>query len=130
MIFWLEKHNKISWVITILIATIIFYLSSISFWITQKKGIGFETTIYHFYAFFFLSLFLLISLIKGNKNNKKLILSSIIISIVYAITDEIHQLFVPGRTFALYDILIDSAGVLLAGYLYLSFLLGRKKHIN
>jgi VanZ family protein len=127
MIFWFEKHNKISWIITILIAIVIFYLSSLSFEITQEKGVGFETTIYHFYAFFFLSLFLLISLIKGNKINLNVILIAMILSIVYAISDEIHQLFVPGRTFTIFDILTDSAGILLAGYLYLKIILGKKE---
>ena len=36
------------------------------------------------------------------------------IAIGYAITDEIHQSFVEGRHGAIVDVLIDSAGVLLA----------------
>ena len=36
------------------------------------------------------------------------------IAIGYAITDEIHQSFVDGRHAALQDVLIDSAGVLIA----------------
>lgn len=37
---------------------------------------------------------------------------------VYAVTDEIHQLFVPGRAGLITDVMIDSAGVL-AGILFL-----------
>ena len=37
---------------------------------------------------------------------------SVGICICYAISDEIHQLFVPGRSFQLSDILTDTAGIL------------------
>ena len=33
-------------------------------------------------------------------------------STLYAVTDEVHQIFVPGRTFLVGDIFIDSGGVL------------------
>lgn len=36
-----------------------------------------------------------------------------LIGTAYAITDEFHQLFVPGRTYSAIDVCIDSAGVLL-----------------
>lgn len=39
---------------------------------------------------------------------------AIIYALAYAFTDEIHQLFVPGRTGMLRDILIDSLGISLA----------------
>ena len=34
-------------------------------------------------------------------------------TVVYAVTDEIHQIFVPGRAFQLSDILVDSTGALI-----------------
>ncbi len=34
-------------------------------------------------------------------------------TVLYAITDEIHQIFVPGRAFQISDILVDSTGALL-----------------
>lgn len=124
MIFWFEKHNKLSWIITILIAFFIFYISSLSFESAPSGGFGYKTIMYHFYAFFFFSIFLFISLIKGKKKN--LIFICFVLSIFYAISDEIHQVFVPNRSFAIFDILIDSTGVLLAGYLYLSVLSSKK----
>lgn len=39
---------------------------------------------------------------------------AILISLFYAFTDEIHQLFVPGRGGQLKDVAIDSVGILLA----------------
>jgi len=116
MINWLEKHNKISWTITIIIAIIIFTLSSISFK-SSSNLFELKTITYHFFAFFFLSLFLSISLTKGKKTN--LLLLSIIISILYSISDEIHQLFVPNRYFTISDILTDTVGILTSTFIYL-----------
>lgn len=51
----------------------------------------------------------------------------------YAITDEIHQLFVPGRAFQLIDILVDSAGALIgviASLIILKLILFIKKRGN
>lgn len=45
-----------------------------------------------------------------NKSVKK----AVAISIIYAATDEIHQLYVPGRSGALSDVWIDSIGVFLS----------------
>lgn len=45
--------------------------------------------------------------------NKRKMIYSFIIGGVYAITDELHQLFIPGRSCELRDVCIDSSGVLL-----------------
>ena len=120
IIQWFEKHNKISWVITIFIAIIIFYLSSQTF-PQGAPGPEFplKAIIYHFFAFFFFNAFLMISIIKGKKQNKKLILITIFISILYAFSDEFHQYFVPGRSSTISDVLIDTTGILFATIIYL-----------
>ena len=38
---------------------------------------------------------------------------SILFSCIYALTDEIHQIFVPDRAFQLTDFAVDSAGIIL-----------------
>ena len=118
MLTYLEKHTKLSISITILIAITIFYLSSQTF---PQGAPGPDFTlkpiIYHFLAFATLNLFLLISITKGK--NKSLILTAITIAILYAISDEIHQLFVPGRHGSISDILIDTIGILTATIIYL-----------
>ena len=43
-------------------------------------------------------------------NIKKKISLSIIVTTLYAISDEIHQIFIPSRTAAITDILIDVSG--------------------
>lgn len=51
-------------------------------------------------------------------SNKRKIIQSGIIGIVYAITDEIHQLFVPGRSGRILDVGIDSLGVITGIIIY------------
>jgi VanZ family protein len=116
---WFEKHNKISWIFTIIIALTIFYLSSLSF-PQGSPGIEFslKPVLYHFFAFFFFNAFLMMSITKGKLKNKKLLFLAIIISITYAILDECHQYFVPGRACTLNDIIIDSLGILTASFIY------------
>jgi VanZ family protein len=38
--------------------------------------------------------------------------AALLITIAYAVTDELHQLFVPGRSGDVYDLMADSAGAL------------------
>ena len=64
----------------------------------------------HFSEYFILGL-LLINLFK---NNKKKYLYTEVIGIIYAISDEIHQLFVPGRSGKIMDIIIDNTGIIIA----------------
>lgn len=50
-------------------------------------------------------------------SNKKRIIYSLALCAVYAITDEIHQYFVPGRSCEIRDMLIDSSGALLGVFI-------------
>ena len=43
-------------------------------------------------------------------------LPAVAIGIAYAVTDEVHQAFVPGRQGAVMDVLIDAVGVLIGVY--------------
>ncbi len=69
--------------------------------------------IYHFTIFFALSFFLTLSL-KSKKLDIKTIVFVFLISLFYAISDEIHQLFVLGRVADIKDVLVDMAGIALA----------------
>lgn len=48
-----------------------------------------------------------------NMKQKSKILTSLIIGIIYASSDEIHQSFTPGRSPMITDVLIDTLGVCL-----------------
>lgn len=44
----------------------------------------------------------------------KYLLISLFISVMYSISDEIHQRFVPGRSGNMFDVMIDSIGIVVA----------------
>lgn len=54
-------------------------------------------------------------------NIKHIILASIIVCLLYSITDEVHQLFIKGRSGEVRDVLIDTAGSLVGIYSYYIF---------
>jgi VanZ family protein len=118
MIKWLEKNRGISLIITFLIAIEIFYFSSL-LGVTGTGGNIWFSRIYHFSVFFLFSFFFFAT-IKGHKEIKiKHILIVIIISIVYGIVDEVHQLFVPLRCFSIKDILTNTLGIFSSIIIYL-----------
>ena len=55
-------------------------------------------------------------------SNKKKLIFAVILGIIYAISDEIHQLFVDGRTGKITDVWIDSLG-LVTGICFLKLIL-------
>src|SRR5690606_6415601 len=67
----------------------------------------------HFSIYFILGALVYRALIKSGYD-KKTCLVSFLICVAYAISDEFHQLFVPGRGCQAKDVLIDSAGSLIA----------------
>lgn len=70
----------------------------------------------HFTEYLILG-FLTINMLNKNDIAKKYIIA-IIICIIYASSDEIHQIFIAGRCFAIRDILIDSMGSISGIYIY------------
>jgi len=125
MLNWLEKNQGISLTITLLIASIMFYISSLSFSSTISYGIpSLNSILYHITSFFFLSFFLSISLIRGKY--KKLFPITIVIAIIYGFSDELHQFFVPGRSCTYIDVSFDTIGIVFASLIYLIIIEYRK----
>ena len=123
MIKWFEFHSKVSWLIVILIAIGIFYVSSQTFPPSQT-GSQLKPIIYHITAFFLFSSFLMFALVKGENNF--LIILAVAIAIFYGITDEIHQSFILGRHASLTDILVDNVGITFSFLIYMISLELRK----
>jgi len=119
IIRFFEKHILLSWTITLLLAVIIFYVSSLKFKPAPEIIFDIKPVAYHLFAFFWFSFFLFLTIIKGKVKSKKILLLPLLISLIYAMTDEIHQIFVPGRSCSLSDFLIDSCGIFFAGLIYL-----------
>jgi len=119
MIRWLERHDKISWTICLVIAITIFYVSSLAFEPGGKGALSYRPIAYHILIFFLLEFFLLISILKGKNGNLKLALIGIVVAVLYGILDEIHQYFVPGRAVSVDDLALDSLGIMLAFIIYM-----------
>ncbi len=66
----------------------------------------------HFILYTFGGIFISICFIL-NYNRKNVYILCQLFGTLYAISDEIHQIFVPGRAFMIFDIFIDSLGVFL-----------------
>lgn len=64
----------------------------------------------HFFIYFFLGIFVLNGLKKSGINGYLSGGLALFFCMTYAITDEVHQLFVTGRGAQLKDVLIDSTG--------------------
>ena len=62
----------------------------------------------HFFVYFVLGM-LIYTLLKEYMPKYKFRLS-IVLVVLYAITDEFHQMFIPGRSASYIDVLIDTAG--------------------
>jgi VanZ family protein len=100
-------NKVILWLPAFLYCAIIFYLSSISnAEISSDPSTDFiSRKLVHFFVFGVLSLLFLLP-------TKNYYLASLL-AIVYAILDEYHQTFVPGRSGEIRDIIIDSSGVII-----------------
>lgn len=68
----------------------------------------------HFFAYFTLGILTTYALRK-NRRQKWI---AFFICVIYAISDEIHQLFIPGRSGEIRDVLLDSTGALIGIILY------------
>lgn len=64
----------------------------------------------HFFAYLVLGLLLVKTLLKNGVAFWRAMLWAFALSVLYAASDEFHQLFIPGRSGEVRDVLIDSAG--------------------
>lgn len=117
IVYLFEKYWFVSLLITILIAGFIYYISN-----TPSSGfpenLGIKTKIYHLGIYFLLGFFICLTVIRGKITNKYLIIITLLLAIAYAISDEIHQFFVPGRHCTFRDVFIDSTGILISVVFY------------
>ena len=120
-----EENPKASLFVSLLIAIAIFYISSLTFPLGLEKGFDLKPTIYHIFIFFFLTVFLLFALVRGKK--KDFIFITILIALMYGLSDEFHQLFVLGRVASFSDLILDFFGILAASFIYVILIRKRNK---
>lgn len=125
MISFFEENYYLSWFITFIGGALIFWLSSLDFGGYSASDMGWISVMYHFSAFFCFSFFLFISLIRGRKNYI-LFFVGFLLNLIYAISDEMHQYFVPWRFLDIFDVYVDSLGIILALMIYLIIIFWRE----
>ena len=84
----------------------------------------------HFLAYLVLGIIVLFAMRRIGLMGKQGIGFTLLLCISYAITDELHQAFVPGRTPKLLDVLIDSSGASLGIGIYLLYVENRWKELR
>lgn len=93
----------------------------------------------HFFEYLVLGILLTKSLIKFKSQNSKvkittqnskLLLIIFLTGFLYSLSDEIHQMFVPGRSFEVIDLVIDAVGLIGGIFLARNKLLRNKKSVN
>jgi len=75
----------------------------------------------HFIMYFVLGI-LVYSAIGGQVSGVKRFIVSLLICSLYAVSDEVHQFFVPGRGPAVFDVFIDSSGTCVGIFTYMLFI--------
>ncbi|HHU18847.1 MAG TPA: VanZ family protein [Bacilli bacterium] len=79
----------------------------------------------HFIAYYILGILVINALKTSRMMSLRSIFIGLAICVLFAISDEVHQLFVPGRAGQVMDVVIDSTGAIagISGYLGLEKLL-------
>lgn len=139
----LKKANIVAWIPVLLWMILVFYMShqpavvsdGLSTGITQKL-VAFIENVFsnseldidrinhyvrknaHFMEYLILGVLTINALRKSGMTGRKAIIAALLICVLYASSDEFHQLFVPGRAGRITDVLIDSSGALTGILLY------------
>ena len=82
----------------------------------------------HFIIYLILGLIFISLLKEYNILDKKSIIYTVIFVFIYACSDEIHQLFVSGRSGEILDVLIDTTGGFIGSIIYKLLFMRRKKY--
>ena len=135
------KNNKliliVSWIVVVLWMILIFYLSSQPAVDSNKLSKGVTEVVVealqkvapnadlnnskfnnvlrknaHFFNYLILGLLITNALGESGIDRKKCILIAFSICIIYSITDELHQILVPGRGAQIKDVALDTAGAI------------------
>lgn len=113
-----------------LMAAGIFYASSLEDIHLPLDVISFNDLLFHFATYLLFGLTLLVAAYPWNATLHypfRTYTLLMVIGVLYGLSDEIHQAFVPHRTFALTDLAADSLGVLFAHITAKAWIANRRK---
>lgn len=123
----MKKYQFLYWIPSIVWMITIFILSSMTGSDLQNTFPFFSDFNWgHFVAFFILAITYYLALFK-KVDHPKIFLIIIILSILYGITDEFHQYFVPTRVPDVRDLIADTIGAIVASLLLMKIYNKRKK---
>lgn len=130
-----EKRTTVRWMAVLIWMVVIFYLShqpapessalssGLTDWIMKmidKVPLSFELDLNavhffvrkgaHFCAYFLLGLLVSHAVRERRGLSVRRLSLALVVCVVYAISDEIHQLFTPGRSGEVADVLLDTSG--------------------
>lgn len=129
----MKKKNIVSYIITIFWMILIFTMSSFDATKSSNQSNFIVNIISHILNINNISLlsiiirklahfteYLILGILISNTINKthKKYLLALIICFLYAVSDEIHQIYVPGRSCQITDMIIDTTGSLTGIFLY------------
>jgi VanZ family protein len=118
-----EKHGWICWTLTIIYMITIFYFSSLSYFPPGTlPAVEVSDLLKHSVLYFGLGVLFFFSYrsLKNLNIKNKAFLLALVSTILYGISDEIHQAFVPNRVCSLADVIANSVGAFLGvGIMYL-----------
>jgi len=109
------KKMAVYWLPVIACAAVIFYLSTVP-GSDIPKTITINLSPIHAAEYFVLSFLLYRAFDAQGWSMKRILMITIAISIVYGVFTESLQIFIPGRSFDIYDILLKVGGTLLIFY--------------
>lgn len=67
----------------------------------------------HMFSYCMLAVLWFMAIYDESKRVRNVVLISFAISVIYACTDEFHQLFIPGRSGEIRDVMVDSIGAMI-----------------
>lgn len=100
--------------LALIYALLIFVVSAVPSITPPTFGFVLEDKILHFIEYSIFSALLFLAFFTSGKEflKKHAFLISSLVGIAYAVSDELHQKFVPGRSCEFFDFLADSLGII------------------
>lgn len=116
----------------ILYAILIFWLSSIPQDEMPKMALLRFDKLLHLLEYTIFGMLLMLAFTSNNSRRvtERAPLFTLTTGILYGITDELHQWFVPGRFVSVFDLLADAIGIVMGIYLFSRLPIFRKLKLN
>jgi len=107
---WIRKEHTAAWFFVFVYASLIFYLSSIQK-LPEPIKVKNVDVFYHVIEYGILGFLLFVAMRRTKQIPRSYVLPlAVVFAALYGLSDELHQLFVPGRLCNIKDMLSDFLG--------------------